>query len=63
MKCGDEGLHDFINDGKELYTGEDGEEMMKREVRCKDCNRRAIEYYLMINRIENDDMYAEILDK
>jgi len=63
-ECGDEGLHDFkIVDGKELYSGGDGEEMMKREVRCKNCNRRAIEHYLMINRVEIEDMYAEILDK
>lgn len=64
-ECGDEGLHDFMNDGKELYSGGDGdgEEMMKKEVRCKNCNKRAIEYYLMIQRVEIEDMYAEILDK
>jgi len=62
-KCGDEGLHDFMNDGKELYTGGDGKEIMKRQVRCKDCNRRAMEYYAMIQRIETADMYGEILDK
>jgi len=63
-KCGDNGIHDFeIVDAKELYSGGDGEEMMKRQVRCKDCNRRAMEYYLMIQRTEIEDMYAEILDK
>ena len=51
-----------MNDGKELYTGGDGEEMMKKQVRCKDCNRRAMEYYILIQRIETVDMYGEILD-
>ena len=63
-KCDEDGIHDFeIVDAKELYSGGDGEEMMKREVRCKNCNRRAIEYYAMILREEIEDMYAEILDK
>jgi len=38
IKCGYEsrkGIHDFKIDNKELYIGEDGEEFMKREVRCK----------------------------
>ena len=62
-KCGDNGIHDFeIIDDKEVYSGGDGEEMMKRQVRCKDCNRRATEYYAMIQRIETVDMYGEILD-
>jgi len=61
-KCGNEGLHDFTNDGKELYIDEDGEEMMKREVRCKGCKTRAEELYIMVDRTEIEDMYAEILD-
>ncbi len=63
IKCGDEGVHDFMIDSKELYIGEDGEEFMKREVRCKDCGRRAEELYVMVDRTETEDMYAEILDK
>jgi len=61
-KCGDKGLHEFMNNGKELYTGSDGEELMKREVRCKDCNRKAMEYWVMVQRTETPDMYEEILD-
>lgn len=62
MKCGDDGLHDFKIYSKELYLGEDGEEMMKREVKCKDCNRKAEEIYVMVQRTEIKDMYGEILD-
>ncbi len=63
IKCGDNGIHEFIIDDKELYMGGDGEEMMKRQVRCKDCGRRAEELYIMVDRTETEDMYAEILDK
>jgi len=63
-KCGDNGIHDFeIVDSKELYSGGDGEEIMKRQVRCKDCNRRAEELYIMVDRTEIGDMYSEVLDK
>jgi len=65
IKCGYEsrkGIHDFKIDNKELYIGEDGEEFMKREVKCKDCGRRAEELYVMVDRTEVQDMYAEILD-
>ena len=63
IKCEDSGIHDFMIDDKELYMGKDGEEMMKRQVRCKECGRRAEEIYVMVDRTETEDMYAEILDK
>ncbi len=54
-KCGDKGIHDFEITGTELYAGEDGGELMKRQVKCKDCDRKALEYYLLLNRIEIHD--------
>ena len=56
MKCGEDGIHDFINDGDELYAnqGEDENLLMKRPVKCNDCGKKAMEYYILLERHEID---------
>jgi len=55
-KCDEDGIHDFINDGDELYAnqGEDENLLMKRPVKCEDCGKKAMEYYILLERHEID---------
>ena len=56
MKCDEDEIHDFVNDGGELYAnqGEDENMLMKRPVKCNDCGRKAMEYYILLERHEID---------